>query len=673
MKLRHLGLILSFIGVSIITASAAMNANAADFTTKYQVAFTYEGEAFVPEKWSPSSRDLGNGVTDVTYTSPDGKLRLKVTYKAFNDFPVVEIRPVLECVGSAETGIVDGFRSLNLDMPCSSNGIRIRRTTGSASQFSDFSRHDVLLQRRHECNECSMSCSEGRSSAWLPYFGIDFSGMSGLEVAIGWTGDWKADFKYNENFLLAIGMGRKTHFKMLPGESFRMPYTVIYEREGKSVEDGLVEFHRFVIEHKSPRDAQGELFKPILPLTGSGGNKTDDNMLKVLNRSTELFNAPFDTFWIDAGWYGAYHETPQDSNCGPFWSRNVGNWTPNTFSHPDGNLKKVSDAAHAKGMKFLLWFEPERATINAPIVHEHPEYFLRPKNNPSDEGFLLNLGDPAALEWIISEVSRNIIESGVDIYRQDFNMDPRPCWEDADTPDRMGVTEIKHINGLYAFWDELHRRFPDMMFENCASGGRRMDIEMMSRAHSYCRDDAQMAHGCEEMVQNITLNSTPYIPFTGGETFAVSPLDTYGWLSCLGAGTVFTPTDFQGMILTREPGQDEIDWFNTMLGISDRVRTLFSGDFYNLTEDVFDSSDIFCGYQFNKGDEGFFLIFRRQDCQRDTYRPNLRGIDAEAKYLVEEFEGKTRKMKGSALAGQTLGFEAPRSYKLVFYRKIATR
>ena len=26
-------------------------------------------------------------------------------------------------------------------------------------------------------------------------------------------------------------------------------------------------------------------------------------------------------------------------------------------------------------MRFLLWFEPERATIHTPIVNEHPEYF----------------------------------------------------------------------------------------------------------------------------------------------------------------------------------------------------------------------------------------------------------------------------------------------------------
>ena len=59
-------------------------------------------------------------------------------------------------------------------------------------------------------------------------------------------------------------------------------------------------------------------------------------------------------------------------------------------------------------MKFLMWFEPERATDNAPIVKEHPEYFHRMKNNPSPYIYLLDLGNPDARQWAIQEVCRNI-------------------------------------------------------------------------------------------------------------------------------------------------------------------------------------------------------------------------------------------------------------------------
>ncbi|MBR4372084.1 MAG: hypothetical protein IKS92_13625, partial [Victivallales bacterium] len=90
-----------------------------------------------------------------------------------------------------------------------------------------------------------------------------------------------------------------------------------------------------------------------------------------------------------------------------------------------------------------------------------------------------------------------------------------------------------------------------------------------------------------------------------------------------------------------------------------------------LTDASYDGSDIYCGYQLNdaKKGEGFFSLFRRVACPEDTFHLKLRGIDPEATYVVEEFEGKTVEMKGSDFARQTLTFDKPRTYKVVFYKK----
>ena len=666
--MKKLILILASVMLAITAAAAGDGKNA------YPLSFTYDGQAFSTQTWPSSEKQTGPFETETAYTSPDGKLKLTVIRKTYPDFPVTEVKSTLECISAEETGIIDDFRALDLSRKYDSRGIKVRRITGSESMYTDFCRHDVLLQRRAECDALSLSSGQGRSTYWLPYIGIDFDALHGMEIAIGWTGTWRADMRMDkEAFHFSAGMGEETHFKMLPGERFRMPYVVIYEREGKTVEDGLVEFHRFVIAHKAPRNAKGELFRPLLPLTASGGNKTDANMLMVIKKVTKAFkDVPFDTFWVDAGWYGNEKDVPQDTNCGPFWWINAGNWHPNPNIHPDGNLRKVAKAANKKGMKFLLWFEPERATIHAPIVQEHPEYFIQPKTDPDECIFLLNFANPDAVAWMKAEVFRNIEESGVQIYRQDFNVNPLRIWKDNDAEDRKGITEIYHINGLWDYWEELHQRYPDMLLENCAGGGTRMDIHMMTYAHSYCRDDAHMFDHPEELTQNITLNSTPYIPFTGGETFKIPPFDTYGFLSCLGSSTVFTPTDFQGMFLTREPSEEEIAWFNRMLKAVDKVRDYYFGDFYALTHEAFDGPDIYAGYQLNLPDkgEGFFMLFRREQCPEDTFFLRLRGIDPEAYYTVDDFDGGTSVVKGAQLATQTLRFAEPRSYKFVFYKKV---
>ena len=667
----------SILAVALLLGMS-MQASAQDIMERvkaYPIEFTYAGEPFTTEQWAPEVKNISEGDTRIVYTSPDGKLRLTVDYITYADCSAItEVKPVLECVGAEETAIVEDFRSLVFKRGCDSRNVKVRRITGSQNLPTDFCRQDVLLQRRHECDYLTMTSNAGRSTAWLPYLGVDFDAMNGIEIAIGWTGTWRVDMHYGEALELSTSLLDRTHFKMLPGERFQMPYTVIYERHDKTVEDGLVDFHRYVLNHKSPKNKQGENRLPWLPLTASGGNKTDENMIKTIEFGKKYFSdIPFDVFWVDAGWYGPGEDIEQNDNCGPLWGMNVGDWRPNTWAHPKGNMKRVSDAARKAGMKFLLWFEPERATFRAPIVKEHPEYFLRTeegRNNPEDIVYLTDLGNPEAWQWVVDEVARNIRESHVDIYRQDFNCDPLPHWREADTEDRRCVSEIKHINGLYAFWDELHRLFPDMEFENCASGGTRMDIEMFSRAYSYCRDDYHMQGSPEETTQNITLNTTSYLPITGGETFAIPVFDTYGFLSCLGASTVFTPNDFGGMVLSRTPADEEVAWFRKMLQVTDRYRHLFFGDFYALTHDM-DGSDIFCAYQLNdtrKG-EGFFIVFRREACPDSNFFLQLRGIEPEAQYEVETFEGDTRLMKGAELAQQVLTLDSPRSYRLVFYKK----
>ena len=76
-----------------------------------------------------------------------------------------------------------------------------------------------------------------------------------------------------------------------------------------------------------------------------------------------------------------------------------------------------------------------------------------------------------------------------DYYRQDFNMQPDIYWAANDEPGRTGMKEIRHIEGLYYFWDYLLSRFPNLLIDNCASGGRRIDWETIGRSAPLWRSD----------------------------------------------------------------------------------------------------------------------------------------------------------------------------------------
>ncbi len=197
-----------------------------------------------------------------------------------------------------------------------------------------------------------------------------------------------------------------------------------------------------------------------------------------------------DYYWIDAGWFGK----------GKWW-KNPGDWRVKKDLYPEG-FKPISDLLHASGRKLLLWFEPERVCAGTPWYTELDKWLLEvPQDRKVYRGFdgkgdwdvattdprwvpnesarnqiqegdkLFNLAIPEARQFMTDFISAKIDEFGLDCFRNDANIAPLEFWRAADSPDRQGMTEIRWVEGFYAFWDELRRRHPNLIIDDCASGG----------------------------------------------------------------------------------------------------------------------------------------------------------------------------------------------------------
>ncbi|HMP06151.1 MAG TPA: alpha-galactosidase, partial [Lacipirellulaceae bacterium] len=293
-----------------------------------------------------------------------------------------------------------------------------------------------------------------------------------------------------------------THFNLQPGESVRTPAILLVFWDGNAPQRGHNMLRAVLRDHFTPQPGG----KPIeIPLSISAHgtyrfeSTTAAGMITLIKQIAE-HDAGFDTFWIDTGWFELIEGN---------WARSVGNLDPDRVRYPDG-MKPVADAAHANGMKFLLWFEPERVMRDTSVFRDLGAWLIPPPNNLPFElsymffdGFhLLDLGNEKALDWLISKTSEQIKEFGIDVYRQDFNMYPLAYWRSRDSPDRQGICEMHYIEGLYKFWDVLNQIFPDLIIDNCASGGRRIDFETLRRAVPFLRSDmvyrSALANQCHE-------------------------------------------------------------------------------------------------------------------------------------------------------------------------------
>ena len=275
-------------------------------------------------------------------------------------------------------------------------------------------------------------------------------------------------------------------------------------------------------------------------------------------------------------------------------------------------------------------------------------------------GGILNFGNPDALKWITDRVDKVLTDEGIDLYRQDFNIDPLTHWRSADAKDRQGITEIRHITNLLAYWDELRRRHPDMLIDECASGGRRNDLEMMRRAVPLWRSDKTMEPVGQ---QSMTYGIAMWIPFFGTGTTAwsdspyfvtgLTPVEAYGFWStaCPSLNLLFD---------VREKGLD-YDKIRRLVAQWRNIMPFYYGDYYPLTKTIRDNS-VWIAWQFDRPEQGDGVVqaFRRNTSIYEAARLKLQGLDLNCMYEVIDLDrGQPRQFSGKELLEKGLPVSIP--------------
>ncbi|MDO8303138.1 MAG: alpha-galactosidase, partial [Sedimentisphaerales bacterium] len=394
-----------------------------------------------------------------------------------------------------------------------------------------------------------------------------------------------------------------------------------------------------ILDHYSPRPG-GVLVDPPVAASVHGTYcfecTSQANMTKFIE-DIDANSLPVEYIWIDAGWYNLNGHGGETNAW--VW---VGTWEPDPVRYPNG-MKPVADEAHSHGYKFLLWFEPERVTEGSWIMLNHPDWVLKANDWP-----LLNLGNPAALAWAKDHFSTMIGSIGVDCYRHDFNVFPLTAWRNNDAADRQGMNEIKHIMGLYEYFDYLQAQHPNLIIDNCASGGRRIDFEMLKRAVTLTRTDYLWYSDSAQAMQYALSN---WIPLTGLGTVSTSP---YDFRSGMGSHLVTAFNNTDGSMWA--PAIAQLNTLNS-------IRHLFRGDFYPLTGYSLEN-DIWIAWQYDRPDIGQGLVqaFRRPGSLTATSMTfKLQGLEPAASYTVTNLDGGTSTKTGNELMNTGLSITIPAS------------
>jgi alpha-galactosidase len=607
-----------------------------------------------------------------TFLDPAARLKVVAEVRTFTQYPVVEWVLRFTNTGAADTPIIENVEPLNWTVTPPTDNCVLHHARGSNAQPNDF---EPLTEALNPGATITLASANGRSSDTntLPFFNLQM-GDGGVIGAVGWTGGWNAVFNFDQaakTLAITAGMTR-THFLLHPGETVRTPRILLLNWTGGDWQAAQNTWRKLALAYYSPREHDGRTVRVPFCL-GAWGAERIDSKLAII-RSLHDAHVPFDVYWIDAGWYG--NEVPQGTapDMNVQWFRNRGTWTPNATTYPAG-FKPLGDALKADGIGFLLWFEAETADPGSALLTEHPDWFLKIPNPPNAGTELLNLGNPDARAGITKIVSDIITQAGLTWYRQDFNIPADGYWAANDTPDRVGITEIKHVTGLYQFWDDLRAAHPGLQIDNCSSGGRRLDLETMSRSVSLWRTDYECGFFDPVAGQLETQGLAPWVPLNAGNYGGVVPGTpnegaslSYAMRSNYSAGLVLNPGD-------RGPqGDIPLDVMKKTSDEFHELRPYFSGDYfaplgYN------PALDSWAVTQFHRPDlkAGMALVFRRQNCAADSMKIPLGEINPAASYDVEIRAGfeksPIKRMFGRDLASLEITIPDKPGSVIVFYRQ----
>lgn len=220
----------------------------------------------------------------------------------------------------------------------------------------------------------------------------------------------------------------------------------------------------------------------------SWGNPTQES---VLNAVTALKGRGIQYCVIDAGWH---------IKDGKDWS-DIGDWIVNRDRFPEG-LSYIAEEIRKAGMVPGLWYEME-------VVGKESDAFRREDLLLKRDGYPIQTGcrrfldmcNPDVTEYLKERVIDNLKENGFGYLKVDYNDN---IGIGCDGAESLGEGLRRNQEASRDFFRRLRREIPELVIENCSSGGHRLEPSMMELCSMASFSDAHEWNAIPVIASNVT-------------------------------------------------------------------------------------------------------------------------------------------------------------------------
>jgi len=395
-------------------------------------------------------------------------LQVELYYTIFADLPVVT-RSVQVVNGGEQSVVLERLLSASVDLP--GDGYEMLHLAGAWAK----ERH--IYRGKTRPGVQAVKSVRGASSAMHnPFMALLSSD------ATEHTGEvYGMNLVYSGNFLAQVevdnyGMSRmmigihpeRFQWQLPSGEAFWSPEAVlVYSDCGLNGMSHAFHalYHQHLINSRWAKAA-----RPVV-MNNWEGTYFDFDEETIVEMASVASQLGVELFVLDDGWFGKRDDDHSS----------LGDWFVYKEKLPNG-IKGLADRIRELGMKFGLWFEPEMINEDSDLFRAHPEWVIGTpgrKRKHARFQYVLDFANPKVVDYVFTVMDKAISDADIAYIKWDMNRNINDAYSVYLDKSCQGEALHRYILGVYALYEKLLTKHPDLLIESCASGGGRFDPGML--------------------------------------------------------------------------------------------------------------------------------------------------------------------------------------------------
>ena len=297
-----------------------------------------------------------------------------------------------------------------------------------------------------------------------------------IGAALCWSGNYEIRVNTNNSKTHQLYAGidpQSSEYVLEAGRSFVTPHLALTYSD-KGMGEVSRNFHRWA-------RTEGMLHRGMntgdILLNSWEGIYFDITEQKIIDMMDDIAQFGGELFVMDDGWFGSKYQRNDDSST-------LGDWVTDLKKLP-GGIKSLTDAARQRKIKFGIWIEPEAVNTKSELFEQHPEWALQTKGRELKLGrggtqLVLDMTNPKVQDFAFKIVDDLLTQyPEISYLKWDANASIQNYGSLYLPKNKQNNLYIDYHLGLLKVLERIRQKYPDVVIQDCASGGGRANYGLL--------------------------------------------------------------------------------------------------------------------------------------------------------------------------------------------------